>query len=311
MIEQEMAERNLLFKIKSGSYLYGTNIEGKSDEDYLGVFIPDQDYVLGTKRCEQVEMKTNPSDSKRANNKEDVDSTIYSLIKFIHLAEQNNPTLLETFFAPDNCLVRDTELGKLLRNAYPLFVSKKSKHTYLGYSFSQKMKVMNKKERYSKFIQAYDQVKQWIEKGHEKLPQRLTLNTNLIEAGSWRAFEKGQDIIKTKEAIKNEIEKYGTRLEGIKQFDFDPKFLSHVVRLVDEGLEILNTGRLQFPLKNVEYIKEVKAGKHELGHVLEYVDEKEKLIEEAGKNSKLPDTADHQAINDLQIKILKEFWHTL
>lgn len=308
MREQIMAEENVLFKILAGSHLYGTNIDGSSDRDYLGVFVPDEDYVMGIKRCEQVEFKTNPSSSSRANCKTDIDSTIYALPKYIHLAAENNPTILETLFPPDNCIVQDTELGKLLRNNYHLFVSKKAKHTFLGYSFSQKQKVLNKKDRWSQFLAALEQVEKYEKQGLEHLPERLSLNTDLIENGYWKIYEKGTPIYLTKENIIKEIERYGDRLENIKKWGYDPKFLSHVVRLIDEGIEILVEGRIQLPLSNVSFIKDVKAGKYELPYVLKYVDDKEKIIEEAYVRSQLPNRADLEAINKLQIRILEEFW---
>ena len=75
MEEQLMAKKNLIYKTIVGSKLYGTFTED-SDTDYIGVFVPDKDYVLGIKRCEQVEDKTNPSSSVKANTKADVDSVI-------------------------------------------------------------------------------------------------------------------------------------------------------------------------------------------------------------------------------------------
>lgn len=143
MKEQDMAQRNLILKVLTGSHLYGTNTKD-SDKDYIGIFIPDKDYVLGIHTCEQVELNTNPSSSGKRNTKEDTDCTLYSLPKFIKLAAQNNPNVLEVLFAPEENIVYQNEYGRRLREAASFFVSKRVEHTFLGFARSQRYKLENK-----------------------------------------------------------------------------------------------------------------------------------------------------------------------
>jgi len=138
-----MAQANLILKIRTGSKLYGTNTEN-SDSDYLGVFIPNKEYVLGLSKCEQVDYKTNPSDSGKRNTKTDTDMTLYSLPKFIKLCYENNPNILETLFVDKKNLLFCNEYGKRLLESAPLFVSKRVKHRFLGYAHSQRQKILNK-----------------------------------------------------------------------------------------------------------------------------------------------------------------------
>lgn len=42
MFERQLAEKNKIFEVISGSHLYGTNIQ-ESDKDYIGVFMPTED----------------------------------------------------------------------------------------------------------------------------------------------------------------------------------------------------------------------------------------------------------------------------
>ena len=65
--EERMAQRNLILRSPAGSNLYGTATP-ESDRDEVGIFIPDPEYVLGLKVCEQVEHKTNSSASGRRND---------------------------------------------------------------------------------------------------------------------------------------------------------------------------------------------------------------------------------------------------
>lgn len=141
MKEKEMAERNLIYKIRSGSGLYGTVTE-KSDEDYVGIFIPDKDYVVGVFRCEQVILNEKLSGGSR-NEKGDTDFTIYSLPKFFKLARDNNPNIVEIFFANHTATIFCNKFGKKLRENYPLFLSKKAYHTFKGYAYSQRHKMVS------------------------------------------------------------------------------------------------------------------------------------------------------------------------
>lgn len=144
MKERDMAEKNLILKVQTGSHLYGTNTPD-SDRDYIGIFIPNKEYVLGLERCEQVEFNTNPSSSGKKNTKKDVDCILYSLSKFIHLAIQNNPNILEVLFTPQKNIIHINEYGRRLLQAAPFFVSRRIEHTFLGYAHSQRYKLENKK----------------------------------------------------------------------------------------------------------------------------------------------------------------------
>jgi len=246
MKEREMAERNLIMKVLVGSHLYGTETEN-SDKDYVGIFIPDKDYVIGTKRVEQVEIRDNPTDSGRRNLPGEKDTVLYSLPKFIHLAAQNNPNIVELFFAPEKNIVYDTRYGVTLRIHYDKFISKKAKHTFCGYAFSQKQKLIHKN------------------------------------------FEGGR---------KEVVEKYG----------YETKFASHILRLLAEGIQILTEGVLTFPIPNNREVLAVKKGQYDLSQVLVKADQLESQIGHAYVTSTLQNSADLEAINNLQITMMEGFW---
>ncbi len=246
MQEQEMAKKNLIFKAITGSKLYGTDTP-KSDADYVGVFVPDKEYLLGLKTCEQVEFKTNPSDSGRRNTKEDVDMTIYSLPKFIKLCSQNNPNILELLFVDDKHVLHTSPYWEEILQNKHLFVSKKVQHTFLGYAHSQKQKILT------------------------KVPE-------------------------------------GSRVEYIEKFGYDVKFASHLIRLLVEGLELLNDGQLRFPITMNRYIRDVKEGKYPLEQVLAKADELESLVMQSSITSKLPYSPDYEKLSKLQMNLLERYW---
>lgn len=145
MQEQEMAQRNLIYKVRTGSHMYGTRTEN-SDDDYTGIFIPFKDYVLGLDRCDQVELSTKKSSEERRNTKGDIDFVVYSLPKFIHLCLGNNPNIIELLYAPRNCKLLETSFSRDLIANRDMFLSKRCYHTFKGYAYSQRIKLEVKKE---------------------------------------------------------------------------------------------------------------------------------------------------------------------
>lgn len=134
--EQRMAQDNCIFLARVGSTMYGTTTEN-SDDDMVGIFMPSPDYVIGRKRVECVEFLTNASDSDIRNKKGDMDYKFYSLTKWIHLALNNNPNILELFFAPVNCILHETDEWKQIKTKQELFISLKAYHSFKGYAFGQ------------------------------------------------------------------------------------------------------------------------------------------------------------------------------
>ena len=111
--------------VRHGSYAYGTQIEGVSDLDFKGLAIPPKGYFLGSlHRFEQAELN-NP------------DVVIYELRKFFNLAIQSNPNIIEVLHVdPIDHLMVDP-IGEIILQHRNDFLSKKVKHTFLGYSVSQ------------------------------------------------------------------------------------------------------------------------------------------------------------------------------
>jgi uncharacterized protein len=307
MIEEKMAERNLILKFKAGSHAYGTSTPN-SDSDYIGVFIPDESYVLGNKQCEQVQIRTNPSDSGKQNTSKDSDTVIYSLPKFIKLLTANNPTILETLYYPQNCLIFANDLGKKLLSQRELFPSTKVKWTYLGYAFTQKKALTHKKERWEALQKGLLQLDAWETEGNKTLPVRLELPSVLREDKTWGQYEKGMPIIDIRKTLRQHEAAYGYRLEDIKKFGYSCKFASHLIRLLDEGLQFLIDGRIDLPLPNNNLIRDIKLGKFTLEEILKMADDKEKLVNDAYIKSTLSHSPNLEAIEQLQIEMLKEFW---
>ena len=109
----------------SGSHAYGTHTP-TSDYDYKGVAIPPVEYFLGaTKKFEQAEWKKDP------------DCTIYDIRKFVNLAADCNPNIIEVLWSSPSAILECSTLGARLLESRALFLSRKAKHTFSGYAISQ------------------------------------------------------------------------------------------------------------------------------------------------------------------------------
>jgi predicted nucleotidyltransferase len=116
---------SIILATRAGSHAYGTNIE-TSDEDYRGVAIAPREYYLGfVKTFEQAEQR------------EPYDSVIYELRKFMRLAADCNPSILELLFVDQWDVIYANKAGCMLRDHANSFLSKKAQYTFTGYAISQ------------------------------------------------------------------------------------------------------------------------------------------------------------------------------
>jgi uncharacterized protein len=127
------AENYLLFKTIAGSKAYGLDLP-TSDTDIRGIFMQPNEYRLGNGYKEQL------NDTKN-------DIVYYELNRFVNLLAGNNPNIVENLFAPiDKILHFDYRIKPLYENRM-LFLTKKIRLTFGGYSISQikKARGLNKK----------------------------------------------------------------------------------------------------------------------------------------------------------------------
>ena len=64
--------------------------------------------------------------------------------------------------------------------------------------------------------------------------------------------------------VKKKVSEYGERTNKAAETDVDFKSLSHAVRVYQQAIELLDTGKMTFPRPNVEFLLEIKQGRGDL-----------------------------------------------
>ena len=137
----------------AGSRAYGIHTS-TSDVDIKGVAIPPRKYILGFRgRFEQCDDKNLiapfvqflNNEQKEAVAREKLEGTVYDLRKFMRLATECNPNILDVLFCRDEEVAYITPLGHILRDNRELFLSAKAKHSFSGYAIAQLKRIKGHK----------------------------------------------------------------------------------------------------------------------------------------------------------------------
>ena len=120
--------------VRHGSHAYGLNTP-ESDEDFKGVCIkPAAAYFGFTQRFEQMEHMGSKSDG--------IDKVVYSIEKFVSLAADCNPNIIEVLHVDESDIVKIDSFGEELRSIKDTFLSKKAKFTFAGYANAQLKRIL-------------------------------------------------------------------------------------------------------------------------------------------------------------------------
>ncbi len=351
MIEQDMAINNLILKVKSGSHLYGTDNEN-SDVDYTGIFIPDEDYILGLKHIEQVDLSIKSKDDNGKNTSQAIDYTVYALTKFISLAIQNNPNILELLYINPNDAVFINKYGREILSIRDKFLSERLIDRFYKYAVSQKHKMFVRSNNYLSlnraldFLENMDNNMLMIEINNEqfisKIKKEITgiridynksglpvfihykddnnpfmeikYNKNSTTPKYYQVgdinIQANHFVKKAKKYIRNRLDRFSHRGENIiAKHNYDTKFAYHLIRLLLECEEFIDTGKIEFPLSYANYLKDIKQGLYSYQELVSESEAIEKRINSkiTGRKLILKKLPDFNFINDFVISMYKKY----
>ena len=103
---------------------------------------------------------------------------------------------------------------------------------------------------------------------------------------------------------------WGSRLPMIVEHGYDVKFSYHAIRLLNEVEQILTTGDLDLE-SGREQLKAIRRGEWTMQQVIDYFELKEKQLEQAYTDSKLPYSPDESAIKDLLMNCIESHYGSI
>lgn len=192
---------NTIYVTLHGSQAYGLNNE-LSDTDVKGIVIPPRNIENNLfHKFEQSEnslvLEYNLSHLKNPKNPK-FESTLYSLKKFMVLAANVNPNIVELLWTdPGDHLILEKPMDKLLENR-DMFISSKAKFTFSGYAFAQAKKI----ERHRK----------WIVRGEIPKPNRKDFGL---------PDERAKQMDEVFGLIKSEVEKWNLSKFALDELERD------------------------------------------------------------------------------------------
>ena len=130
-----------IVRVLVGSKAHGLD-DPDSDSDYRSV------YALPTEKILSLNFKYKGSTWLEGDSE---DNTAWEIGHFLSLAQQNNPTILEVFFAPKDRTVEESVAGayfsKKLGELFPyIFHPVKAFNAFCGYGKNQQKKFLDKKD---------------------------------------------------------------------------------------------------------------------------------------------------------------------
>lgn len=306
---------NTIYLVKHGSQAYGMATEN-SDLDIKGVCIPPKEYYLGVHPTfEQSEFSNK---HKNPEKKDEIEAVIYELRKFIKLAAECNPNIIEVLWVdPSDYIIVHPLAEKLIDNRHK-FISKKAKFTFSGYAHAQLKRIKNHR------AWLLNPPKARPTRSEFGLPEMRKLSKSNFGAIEKivedNAFELSEEVVvlwQKERAYNNALSQWkqyqnwkATRNKDRfvleEKYGFDTKHGAHLVRLMKMCKEILETGEVKVKRPDADELLAIRAGAWKFDELIEWAEKMEQECEELYKTSQIPHKVDHKFIDNLSIEILEE-----
>lgn len=299
-----------VFRCLAGSRLFGT-ANADSDFDYKAVSLPTASEVLmGNATFSR--QQTTGTDAAR-NTADDTDVTVFSLQKYVHLLTRMETNAIEMLFAPamDIGVEFPPYPVKMLReNRFKVLSA--NKNAFVGFGKSQALRYSVRGERKTSMealvgilTDLPPNAYMFNERVHERIMLAEIPGVEIVkkpqpggtEIRFISAFGKEVAVTcKVGEALKvfeKPLKEMGRRTaDAAANGGADWKGLYHAQRIVDEGLELFQTGELRFPCAHAYYYREIRSGERNLEGVLDYFEDSLKELEEVVPISEFADQPD-------------------
>jgi hypothetical protein len=307
----DIESRTVLY-VRHGSHAYGLNTPA-SDEDFKGVCIPPRQCYLGfLNNFEQHEHMGSKTDG--------VDSVTYALRKFVALAADCNPNIIEVLHVAQEDVLRIDPFGEELRAIKDDFLSRKAKFTFSGYAHAQLKRIKTHRS--------------WLLDPPKEAPSRKTYGLSEVskvsqsELGAFEAavrdgmdIELPKDVLtlftreKQYQAAKTQHDQYinwkktrnPARAELEAKFGYDVKHGMHLLRLMRMCREILVQHRVIVKRPDREDLMDVREGRRSYDSLVEEAELVERECDELYKTSTLRKEPDRPKLDNFLVDITERY----
>lgn len=307
--ENERLGKRMILLGLGGSYAYGTN-NADSDVDLRGVTLPLTSDLLGFTAFEQYEDRH-------------TDTVIYSFNKIIKLLLECNPNTCEMLGLDEDQYLIRTELGQELIDNSHLFLSKRAAKSFGGYASAQLRRLQNaiardtmpQPEREQHILNSVQNALEDFQRRYEHFEYgniRLYVDQAVTEGMDREIFVDAmqnhmplrdyQKMFATLNGVIHDYDKIGKRNKK-KDDNHLNKHAMHLVRLLMMAVDILEKGEIRthrvddlgllLKIREGGFQKEDGTFETEFYHI---VDDYERRLKVAVKNSLLPDAPDMEKV---------------
>jgi len=296
-----------IFLVKHGSVAYGTNTP-TSDVDEKGVAVPmGRDYYYGTKTFEQ----------KDGGWEDGNDRVIFDLRKFVSLAKDCNPNIVEVLYVDREDRLKLTNVGVGLLQMRQLFLSQKASKAFVGYAVSQlgrlegHYKWLNTPPKqpdigdFTKIHYLSRAESPWERKfgGHEIQIESETESYVGINHIDHKAFDAAKKDWKSYQDWKEKRNPARAAIEA--KYGYDCKHAYHLVRLLRMGAEILEDGRVVVKRPDKGELLDIRNGKYTYLELIQMAEDLKADVDRKLKSSPLPIEVNMEEINKRMMDIVE------
>jgi len=313
-MNKDLVLQNRILEFRTGSHLYGTNTH-KSDEDYVGVFMPTEEFIFGFQRVENVDLSIKSKSENGKNTFDAKDVVYHEFRKFIKLALDNNPNILELLFANKDNILFMNDVGMELISMRHAFPHMGLVNRFKKYAESQKHKMVIRSDNYFVLQGALKYLNELLkepENGDRLIVELESLpffqkSGRYIMCGDLN-FQKHVSIKKVQRMIHERVAKFGNRKELVSKHGYDTKFASHLIRLLYECEEFVLTGSITFPLQKANLILDIRKGKYKIKDVIDMSNDICSSINSICETTDLPPKPNTKLIQQFTIDNMRRFY---
>jgi len=308
----------IIVKMIFGSKLYGTDTP-ESDQDYKGVILPTKEEILLGKIPKSYNITTKKGNEK--NSKDDIDTEIFSLHYFLKLACEGQTIAFDMLHAPKQMWLETSDIWTELLFHRTLFYTK-NLHAFVAYARKQAARYGVKGSRLNDCKKVIISLKDFPKEKRlveiwNSLPtgEHIHFIEATTQSNNLRTYEicgkKFQESVKIEHILpilENFYREYGNRaIQAAKNEGIDFKACSHAIRAAFQIKQLLTENTITFPLKEAEFIKDVKLGKYHYGnHIGPLIDSLLDEVEELAAKSTLPEKVNQEFWDRWLIKTLED-----